>query len=175
MKKLFVASILLLIALSVQGQNANAFSFEAGEKGLIALGNYLLEADISERQRLTYLLLPRRSEYELVFRKEKIRQIQKYHRKWYRKVSPAIGPNNELQQVVLCEAATPAEILQELGEGKNFPGGYREIADWFLPDITLYRMKYVEKGMRVGSSFDVFVYLEDHWRVFPKPWRANQD
>ena len=51
------------------------------KKGVIALGAYLLEADILERQRLTYELLPKRSEYSQVFKKAHIRDIQKYHRK----------------------------------------------------------------------------------------------
>lgn len=174
MKKRFVALFLLFSCFQGWSQHANAYSFEAGKKGIIALGGYLIEADIPERQRLTYQLLPKRSEYAAVFQKDKIRQIQKYHRKWYRKVSPTIGPLQASQRFIICQETTPEELLVERGSGKNFPGGYGEIADWFLPGVNLYRIQFVDKGARVGTSYDVFVYLEDHWRIFPKPWKAKK-
>lgn len=175
MKNLFVTVILFFATFQAFSQHVNAYSFEKGKKGLIALGGYLIEADVLERQRLTYQLLPKRSEYEAVFQKDKVKQIQKYHRKWYRSVSPTLGPRRELQKYLICQQTTPEEILKETGESKEFPGGYREISNWFLPGVQLYRLKFVEKGTHLGTSYDVFVYIDDHWRIFPKPWAAKKD
>lgn len=160
---------------SLTAQNADAYSFQPGKKGLIALGGYLIEADIQERQRLTYELLPKRSEYQAVFKKEYIRKVQKYHKKWYRSVSPALGPQRATQSYLNCHQTTPEELLEMKGGAKHFPGGYGEIADWFQPGVELYRLQFLEKGARVGTSYDVFVYLDGHWRIFPKPWMANNE
>ncbi len=173
MKKLFLLILCLSFSAISLCQELSPYDFPPGKEGLKALGDYLVQADIQERQRLTYELLPKKGEYKAVFQEDVIKKLQRYHKRWYRSVSPTIGPRYELQDKIICQQTQKSEILERKGEAVHFPGGYLEIADWLLSDVSFYRLQFVENGARVGESFDVFVYLDDHWRVFPHPYKAK--
>jgi hypothetical protein len=38
--------------------------------------------------------------------------------------------------------------------------------------LKIYRFKFVEPGKDLGMAFDGLIYVNGHWRIFPKPWRA---
>jgi hypothetical protein len=102
-------------------------------------------------------------------------RLLRFHKKWKRYVDPIIKPVLNSQTTYQIWETTPAELLRYEGEARNFPGGYREIADQFLPGVRLYRFKYLKPGSRLGSAYDVFVYVKGRWRVFPRPWTVSDE
>ena len=55
---------------------------------------------------------------------------------------------------------------------RDFPGGYRTVASKFNDGITVYRFKFVKPGETLGMAYDGLVYVNGHWRIFPKPWQV---
>jgi hypothetical protein len=54
----------------------------------------------------------------------------------------------------------------------DFPGGYKEVLDYFVSDVPIGRFKFVEQGETLGLAFDGLIFVNDHWVFMPKPWRA---
>ena len=40
--------------------------------------------------------------------------------------------------------------------------------------MTLFRFKFVKAGETIGMAFDGLAFVNGHWRIFPKPWRAAE-
>lgn len=150
-------------------------TFPDGCKGLLALGRYLLEANEEERKLLTHSLKPERDDYAYVFRGKFAKRVFKYHRKYWRRHDPVMRPVYDSQTEPHCWHTSPDSLGLYVGEARNFPGGYREIAHQFQENIMLYRLKLVKPGMRLGTSFDVFVFLNGHWKIFPRPWVLSDE
>jgi len=54
----------------------------------------------------------------------------------------------------------------------KFPGGYKDVLQYFRADVPIVRFKFVKPGETIGMAFDGLVYVNDHWVIMPKPWRA---
>jgi hypothetical protein len=39
----------------------------------------------------------------------------------------------------------------------------------------LYRFRFVEPGKEQGNAYDALSYVNGHWVLIPKPWRALDD
>lgn len=68
-------------------------------------------------------------------------------------------------------SATREDFVSGTGGSLNFPGGYKRLAGSLKPTMTWYAFKFVEPGKTVGMAFDGLVYVNGHWRMFPKPFR----
>jgi hypothetical protein len=69
--------------------------------------------------------------------------------------------------------AVLAEALRSDGDqSREFPGGYRRIADRLNPSLVWLRFKFMPPGGSSGMSYDGLVRVADHWAWFPKPWRV---
>ncbi|MEZ4685507.1 MAG: hypothetical protein R3B47_05435 [Bacteroidia bacterium] len=149
--------------------------FSEGCDGLIALGNYLVQASEEERKALTRSLRPEQEDYALVFQGKFGKRVNKYHRKYWRRHDPVMRPYYETQTEARCWSTTPDSLAMYKGNARQFPGGYREIAQYFQPGIIVYRLKLVKPGMRLGTSFDAFVYVNGRWKIFPRPWVLSDE
>jgi hypothetical protein len=76
------------------------------------------------------------------------------------------------QTEVKVFSATSDEMKSWKGAAADFPGGWKEVAAKLKPGLKIYRFKFVEPGKDLGMAFDGLIYLNGHWRIFPKPWRA---
>jgi hypothetical protein len=75
------------------------------------------------------------------------------------------------QTEIHCEVA-PAGMLRWPNElSRRFPAGYQGIALSLNPHRVWLAWKYLEPGRQSGLSFDGFVWLDDRWVWFPKPYR----
>jgi hypothetical protein len=54
----------------------------------------------------------------------------------------------------------------------EFPGGYRDVLNYFVGDVPIAQFKFVAPGETLGLSFDGLIFVNDHWVFMPKPWRA---
>ena len=67
--------------------------------------------------------------------------------------------------------ATQAEsFLTDNEFSREFPGGYRKIADQLNPELIWVRFKFREPGASAGMAYDGLVWLDGRWAWFPKPW-----
>ncbi|MGB3243217.1 MAG: hypothetical protein WBB25_01680 [Sulfitobacter sp.] len=57
----------------------------------------------------------------------------------------------------------------------EFPGGYKEVLQYFKIDVPIVRFKFVEPGETLGLAFDGLIYLNGRWVIMPKPWRSLQN
>lgn len=165
--------VLIVLFCGINGTNSfsqQAPEFPNGEAGLIQLGQYLVQASEEERKLLTDSLRPLVSDYNLVFKGKYAKRVRKYHKKYWRRHEPVMRPYHHYQTEPRCWSTTPDSLKSYEGNARQFPGGYREIAQHFHEGITLYRLKLVKPGMRLGTSFDAFIYVNGHWRIFPRPW-----
>lgn len=64
-----------------------------------------------------------------------------------------------------------AATSDELRSGaESFPG-YAPVLTALRPGFTWYRLKFIRPGESAGSHFDGLVHVQDHWALFPEPWR----
>ena len=54
----------------------------------------------------------------------------------------------------------------------EFPGGYKDVLDYFVADVPIGRFKFVEPGETLGLAFDGLIFVNNRWVFMPKPWRA---
>jgi len=167
----FLVLIVLFFGISCTNVwSQQAPKFPDGEIGLMELGYYLVQANEEERKLLTDSLRPLASDYNMVFKGKYAKRVRKYHTKYWKRNEPVMRPYHRYQTEPHCWATTPDSLKSYEGNARQFPGGYREMAHHFQEGITLYRLKLVKPGMRLGTSFDAFIYVNGRWRIFPRPW-----
>ena len=82
-----------------------------------------------------------------------------------------IGPKPD-QDSLLMFYATTAQLKSGDPVLANFPGGYKDVLPYFRGDHPIVRFKFVTAGSELGLAFDGLVYVNGHWVLMPKPWRA---
>ncbi len=148
-------------------------SFSGDKEGLTALIETLSSMNYKARLKYSKQLRPEKSDYYKVFLNEAFAdKIYFYHKKMYHGNSIVIQPNLEGQSEILLWEASKDDFERYIHEAVYFPGGYKEIAGEFSPDLKYYRFKYVQPGKHTGSAYDMFVYVSGKWRFFPRPWAA---
>lgn len=153
-----------------QSEDDGDLAFEEGREGVVALLRHILSANKKEITELTYQLEPSREEYEQVFKAPYDKLVWRYHKRLRRYADVRVHPILKKQTEFLLWSATTEQLQLYEGEARNFPGGYREMATFMKPELTFYRFKFVEPGRKLGSAFDVLIYIDGHWRMFHRPW-----
>jgi len=67
------------------------------------------------------------------------------------------------------------DLKNGTGSSNEFPGGYAKVAPHMKPGHTWYRFKFVKSGERLGMAYDGFTFVNHHWVIVPKPWRALKE
>ena len=125
------------------------------------------------RQLAQQKLRPRTEDYAQVFVPEVVEKArQGYQEVWEEFPFPQAKPG---QTEILVALGKAEELLSPSGIGEIFPGGYRQIAHYLLPDKIWLTWKYVKPGESSGMSYDGLVWLEERFAWFPKPWRILAD
>lgn len=165
----------LILGVPTYAQQPPSYNFPEGKEGLEQMIQYLLSASDKERALLSRSLRPSSEDYEVVFKEPFASRVFRYHKRLRRYVNIVVRPHYEVQTDYQIWKVTPESLKANTGDAKQFPGGYREIADYFQPGIVLYRFKFLFPGMRRGSGFDALVYVNGHWRLFPRPWMVSDE
>jgi major membrane immunogen (membrane-anchored lipoprotein) len=121
-------------------------------------------------KQLTLSLKPTDADYAAYFDASVVDQAKTGYKDLWEN-TPSFQPQEGQTELVLYQATTE-EIKNLTGEGADFPGGYADVIDKIKPNQTIYRFKFVIPGETVGMSFDGLVYVNGHWVLFPKPWKA---
>ncbi|MBX7240408.1 MAG: hypothetical protein K1X92_01570 [Bacteroidia bacterium] len=177
-----ILSLILLLILGPVGSISGAYSqgkeplpdmsaFVGNKEGLTELIELFSSMNYKTRLKFSKQLRPDKSDYYEVFiNQDFAEKIYLYHKKLYHGSSIVIQPNLEGQSEILLWEASQDDFKKYIHEAVYFPGGYKEIADEFNPDLKYYRFKYVQPGKHTGSAYDMFVYVSGKWRFFPRPW-----
>lgn len=119
---------------------------------------------------LTAAILPTEAEVHMVY-KDPLASLMAESYAAQLKPGIKFGPKPEHNDLLLIYATTA--ILQR-GDAvlREFPGGYKDVVQYFKADVPIVRFKFVTSGQTIGLAFDGLVYVNDHWVIMPKPWRA---
>ena len=144
--------------------------FPEGKAGVQSMLEYLLEADMPSRIALTEGLKPSLEDCQAVFVGKLGKEVYRYQKRLDRQARIVVRPLLKKQtDYLLWEASTEALRVYD-GEARNFPGGYHEISDLMANDLMFYRFKFIEPGHKLGSAYDVLVFVNDHWCLIHRPW-----
>ncbi len=141
---------------------------EAGAKKLLSA---FLKPD-ADLKTLSAALRPEKADYEAVFSRE-------FSAKLFALYDPAWASGKlvltakEGQTELIVRSAPSADIKAWTKNASDvLPGGYQKIKDEFKEGNTIYSFKFVKPGETLGMAYDGLVFVNGHWRIFPKPFRA---
>ena len=169
LRSLLLIVCLMFVSPIIWGQESSTYSGD--QAGFEQMIQDLLAASFEEREAITKTLIPTESEYYQVFSDEKYaRKVFRYHKRLARQVDIVIRPLLRDQTEYVYWATNAAELAAYEGNARQFPGGYRELATLLNTEYTYYRFKFIQPGRKLGSAYDMLVYVNGHWRIFHRPW-----
>lgn len=153
--------------------SVSSADFGEGREGLETMLHHLQGISIEERAYFSKGLIPSEADCAAIFEKQLSRKVYRLEKKLYRLYCPIVTPYDPSQTELVCWQSERRELLAYEGEARFFPGGYRELARHLLPNVPVYRVKFLEPGRRVGAAYDLFVYVNGHWVLLWQPWRLT--
>lgn len=158
-------------ALSATG--AGTASVRGGtEPGLRILLTAFTAPD-ADHKALTQKLKPTTADYEAVFEKPFAAAVQAMYEPLWQSGEAVVRGRPEqteikVENIASVDARNWTDAAKEM-----LPGGYQRIAGDIKAGNTFYVFSFVKPGERLGIRYDVLVYVNGQWRLFPKPWRAK--
>jgi hypothetical protein len=104
-------------------------------------------------------------------------------KKAFDKYSKEFGQENNTikpkagQKESIIAFATTEELNKKTWKGKVnelFPGGYHNAALIMKPGVKVFVIKFIDHNKTTGISYDGFSYVNNHWKIFPKPWSVTK-
>lgn len=120
---------------------------------------------------LTGSLRPTSSDYHAMFDAKSAVKIEAGQAKEWNSHKAIIKPKAGQTEVKLW-TATGAELAKGSGSAKEFPAEYKKVGKHLQASVTFYRFKFVEPGKDTGTAYDGLAFVNGHWVIAPKPWRA---
>ncbi len=140
---------------------------EDGAKTLLAQ----FVAPNADHAALTRSLKPTTADYKALFDSATAPKVESAQAKDWESGKAVIKPADG-QTEVKISSATGADLASGKGGAKEFPGGYRKIAKHLVPTATFFRFKFVKPGEDTGTAYDGLAFVNNHWVIAPKPFRA---
>ncbi len=172
MRTVFAISLLALSVAAVGCKKGSATvphpSFPGTPDGAKALlGEYLKPgADVTT---LIKGLRPDPEDYAVVFTGDAAKKVQAVEDTMWNSGQANLKAAHATQTELLLLSATTDELK---AGSPNCPGGYKEAAAQMKSGLTVYCFKFVEPGSKTGTAFDGLIFVNGHWALFSKPWRA---
>lgn len=145
----------------------------AGDVGTEASARALLSAFLdpaADRVALTAALAPTDTDIRMVYKPPLSDALIAAYRKLFRP-GVKIGPKHGQTDLLVVWTTTDHLIAGDPVLGQ-FPGGYRKVLGLMNPGVPIVRFKFVRPGETLGMAFDGLVFVNGHWVLMPKPWRA---
>ncbi len=151
-------------------KDTKRLKFPGTEDGAKALLESFLQPG-ADHVAMTKSLRPAYADYDAIFVEKVVTPVRDtYEELWNR--NNYLIKNEEGQTKLLMWKATTEELNERTGDSDKFPGGYKKIADKLKPGLTFYRFKFVKPGDKHGRAFDGLVFVNGHWVIVSKPYRA---
>lgn len=179
--KMVSARLLVALALALalagcggSGGGGSTTSSKSAYPGTEAGAKALLEEFVkpgADTATLSKSLRPTKADYDAVFMPDLAAKAEAVYGPAWDGGQLVVAPKAGQTQVLLG-SATSDELKSWTGGASEFPGGWKDVGAQLKPGVTFYRFKFVEPGQDLGMAFDGLAYVNDNWRIFPKPWRA---
>jgi hypothetical protein len=119
---------------------------------------------------MTAQLRPEPADYAAVFKPEAAKRAQEAYQALWTTQQVALDPGANHTEV-LVYSATAEDIRAWRGAAAEWlPGGYKQLGGAFKDGVTVYRVKFTEPGKKEGMAYDALIFVNGHWRWFPKPY-----
>lgn len=149
---------------------ATAAAPQGGEEGARTfLGQFV--APNADHLALTRSLRPTSADYKALFDAKAASKIEAGQAKEWGSNKAVIKPKPAQTEVKLW-SATGADLAKGAASAKEFPAGYKKVGKHLAPAVTFFRFKFVEPGKETGTAYDGLAFVNGHWVIAPKPWRA---
>ncbi len=122
---------------------------------------------------LTRSLRPTSADYKTMFDAKTASKIEAAQAKDWDSNKAVIKPK-AAQTEIKVWSATGADLAKGTGNAKEFPAGYKKVAKHLAPSVLFFRFKFVEPGKDTGTAYDGLAFVNGHWAIAPKPWRAME-
>ena len=142
---------------------------EEGARALLAQ----FVASNADHAALTRSLRPTSSDYKSLFDAQAAAKIEAAQAKDWDSNKAVIKPKPGQTEVKVW-GATGADLAKGTGNAKEFPAGYKKVAKHLAPSVLFFRFKFVEAGKETGTAYDGLAFVNGHWVIAPKPWRAME-
>ncbi len=153
------------------GTAAGGGTMQGNEEGAKALLTQFV-SPTADHAALTRSLRPTTADFKALYDAATAPKIEAAQAKDWDSGKAVIKPKPGQSDVKIW-SATGAELASGKGPGAtNFPGGYRRVGKHLAPTVTFFRFKFVEAGKDTGTAYDGLAFVNGHWVISPKPWRA---
>jgi len=167
----------LVVAASCSGAKGVASDQAKGkyagtEDGLKKLMGEFLKDGGANAEKLSLLLRPTAEDYAAVFEGDFAKKAEEtYKEPWEKGLLTLKAKPAQTEITVL--AVTADDLKAKSEKSREFPGGWLEVAPNLKAGLTIYLVRFTEPGKERGLRFDGLVYVNERWRIFPKPWRIK--
>lgn len=146
----------------------------ADPKGNAAAAKEMLSALIkpgADQAALTMAMRPKPEDYAAVFVGDAAQKMKAFIDPLWDGGKLALKPSADQTEIDILGAPQP-QLVKGEGNAQACPGGYKDVADKIQPKVVVYCFKFVKPGEKGGLHVDGLVYVNGHWALFPKPFRA---
>ncbi len=143
---------------------------QGNEEGAQALLKQFVAPE-ADHAALTRSLRPTSADYQSLFDAPTAAKVEAAQAKDWSSGKAIIKPKANQTEVKIW-GATGAELASGKGNAKEFPGGYKKLGKHLSSSVTFFRFKFVEAGKEVGTAYDGLAFVNGHWVIAPKPWKA---
>jgi hypothetical protein len=147
-----------------------AVALQGNEEGAHALLKQFV-APNADHAALTRSLRPTSADYKSLFDEKLAEKVEAALAKDWDSGKAVIKPKDNQTEIKVW-GATGAELAQGTGNAKEFPAGYKKVAKHLAADVMFFRFKFVEAGKETGTAYDGLAFVNGHWVIAPKPWKA---
>ncbi len=121
---------------------------------------------------LSQSLRPTKADYTAVFSADFATRLMALYDPAWEKGAMVLTPKEGQTDLILNGVASDEIRIWSKAASDHLPGGYAKIKDEWKSGFTVYAFKFVKPGESLGMAYDGLVHVNDHWCIFPKPFRA---
>lgn len=120
---------------------------------------------------LTLKLRPQPADYDAVFVGDAAAKVKALLEPVWDGTKAGLKPTAEQTQIEVY-TATGDELKKGEGEAARCPPAYKDIAENINPKMVMYCFRFVKPGEKAGLHGDGLFFVNDHWAMFPKAFKA---
>lgn len=170
MRNPFTVIVLVMLTFSSRARADEPAKPSGSDAEAVAmLSQFILPG--ADHAALTKQLRPTSEDYAKVFTPDFAKTAEEGYAKAWDGGAMVIAPKEGQTELLMGSSATTDDIKDGTDAAKEFPNGWRNIADQLNRGITIHRFKFVKPGETSGMAFDGLMFVNGHWIIVPKPWR----